>query len=303
MEKATYQTQIGWSQDLEKYKETELARLSQDPFIYPKLKKLGFTRGEVKEYLDIFLDYEEDLHYCETCPGIEKCQKKTPCFQIRPTKVGNQIERKLQFCPKMEERKKKQDRFLVMDFSPAWLDKDFMAQEDIDVSKSRIEIVKTLRGILKNQSQSWVYVSGKPRMGKSYLIATFLLEYLKENPTKKAAFLDMPLRLKELNDMSFQDKKIFQETLESYMNIDVLVLDDFGNGYMNEYIRDTVLFPLLNARLKENKLTLITSRFSLKQIQVMFGKTLAEKIKAEQLVNMILSLAKKEIVLEGISVY
>ncbi len=304
MERAKLKTRIILSNDLEQYKDEKLKELYQDPYFLEFLKQYDLPKEMVRDSLGIFLDYVDDQHYCEKCPGIEKCAKKVPCMVAIPVIEETGIERKMQMCPKMFARRNIEKKLLVYDFPQEWLANDIFSQSDVDYVKNRLDILKSLTSLVEETSKEWIYLYGGPRLGKSYLVASFLVTYLKKHPTKRGAFLDSSMRIKELSDLSFIDKNQFQQVLNSYIDIDVLVLDDFGSGYMSDYIRDSIVYPIINQRLKEKKLTIFISRIPLKKLETyLSGKSASGRIQAGQIVDIIRAMIKKEIPLEGISVY
>lgn len=304
MERAKLKTRIILSNDLEQYKDEKLKELYQDPYFLEFLKQYDLPKEMVRDSLGIFLDYVDDQHYCEKCPGIEKCAKKVPCMVAIPVIEETGIERKMQMCPKMFARRNIEKKLLVYDFPQEWLANDIFSQSDVDYVKNRLDILKSLTSLVEETSKEWIYLYGGPRLGKSYLVASFLVTYLKKHPTKRGAFLDSSMRIKELSDLSFIDKNQFQQVLNSYIDVDVLVLDDFGSGYMSDYIRDSIVYPIINQRLKEKKLTIFISRIPLKKLETyLSGKSASGRIQAGQIVDIIRAMIKKEIPLEGISVY
>ena len=304
MERAKLKTRIILSDDLEQYKDEKLKELYQDPYFLEFLKQCDLPKEMVRDSLGIFLDYVDDQHYCEKCPGIEKCSKKVPCMVAIPVIEETGIERKMQMCPKMLARRNIEKKLLVYDFPQEWLANDIFSQSNVDYVKNRLDILKSLTSLVEETSKEWIYLYGGPRLGKSYLVASFLVTYLKKHPTKRGAFLDSSMRIKELSDLSFTDKNQFQQVLNSYIDVDVLVLDDFGSGYMSDFIRDTVVYPILNQRLKDKKLTIFVSKIPLKKLETyLSGKSASGKIQAGQIVDIIRAMIKKEIPLEGISVY
>lgn len=303
MERAKLKTRIILSDDLEQYKDEKLKELYQDPYFLEFLKQYDLPKEMVRDSLGIFLDYVDDQHYCEKCPGIEKCAKKVPCMIAIPVIEETGIERKMQMCPKMLARRSIEKKFLLYDFDTKWLDDDFFTTVDAKF-ETRKKIITQLSNLINDKSDQSIYLFGKPRVGKSYLVATFLITYLKKHPTKKGAFLDAPIRFKELLDLSFADKNQFQQVLNSYIDVDVLVLDDFGSGYMSDYIRDSIVYPIINQRLKEGKTTIFISKLSLKNLETFLSlKSIGGKIQAGQIIDIILAMVKEEIPLEGISVY
>ena len=73
---------------------------------------------------------------------------------------------------------------------------------------------------------------------------------------------------------------------------------------MSDYIRDSIVYPIINQRLKEKKLTIFISRIPLKKLETyLSGKSASGRIQAGQIADIIRAMIKKEIPLKGISVY
>ena len=115
----------------------------------------------------------------------------------------------------------------------------------------------------------------------------------------KVAYLDTPNRIRELNDLYFINKDAFQEELNNLINVDVLILDDFGNEYKNEIVRDNIVFPLLNERLRKHLLTCFVSSYSLNDIIKMYSLKDNKSPKATQL-GEVIQLLSNEIKIESI---
>ena len=86
-----------------------------------------------------------------------------------------------------------------------------------------------------------------------------------------------------------KDKNIdsFNDLLTEIKEVDLLVIDDFGNEHKNEIIRDMIVFPLLNERMKNNKLTCFTSPYSLSDLVSMYSLKEIRSPKANQLKEII----------------
>jgi DNA replication protein DnaC len=83
----------------------------------------------------------------------------------------------------------------------------------------------------------------------------------------------------------------------------VLVIDDFGNGFYNDYIRDGILFPIISNRAKKRLFTIFTSSYSYDDIITILGTTKAGAIKMKQIVETIKNKAGIEINLGDFSIY
>ena len=84
----------------------------------------------------------------------------------------------------------------------------------------------------------------------------------------------------------------------------VVVFDDFGSEYKNELIRDNIIIPILKNRAKQNKITIFTSDFSLKEIQQLYSFSRSgNDIMANQLRAILDSKIEKTIPINKVSLY
>ena len=97
--------------------------------------------------------------------------------------------------------------------------------------------------------------------------------------------------------------KLSDKKLELYSNIPILVLDDFGNEFKNDFVRDAILFPILSTRASKRLLTIFTSDFTISDIEALYSNTKAGAIRAKQIAKLIQSMCDEEISLGDISIY
>ena len=117
-------------------------------------------------------------------------------------------------------------------------------------------------------------------------------------------YLNSTLRLRELNDLGYGKKKEeFDRKLELYSNVPILVLDDFGNEFKTDFVRDAILFPILSTRAGKRLLTIFTSDFTISDVETLYSNTKAGAIRAKQIARLIQSMCKEEINLGDISIY
>ena len=160
-------------------------------------------------------------------------------------------------------------------------------------------VVKSLLKALEGD-KAWIYLAGQPKVGKSFLVTAFINEALSKK-LGSVAFINTTKRIREINDLNFTNKAEFDRRLAELQMVDILVLDGFGDEYINDFIRDTIILPLLNARDDHNLLTIFTSGNTLNQIGVLYsGKTKAGEIRAQQLTRLIKGKINQEFYLTGL---
>ncbi len=286
------------SEEVKSLLSASLSELKNDPLVYPVIsQQLKLTRSEAETYIGALLDFQEDVHYCASCPGLENCTKPHPHFSLRLDREGGVITRHYDPCEKMLSLASFQSRYIRCSFPAAWRDDSL---KSIERSKSaRNALLLAMSNSLKGSGQ-WLWLNGKAGSGKSFMLACYA-NYL---TTKKGpgAFCDTGLLLSELKEKSIKDHEGFESLMNSLSTCSVLVFDDFGNEYKTEYVYTSVLYPLLSARDKADLPTCFASDFSFKQIVSMYQSKIGEE-RAAQLLELLKRRCVKEYDVTGIAVH
>lgn len=168
-----------------------------------------------------------------------------------------------------EETKRREaiDRnYIYKDFPKEWSDLTSKAIKGERFKKLRSAISKTFT---KNCTKPWVFVQGDSGSGKSYYIVGVLNLLAADGDT--VCFLNGPKRFNKLKTLAIKDPQEFDETMERLANCSTLVIDDFGNEFKSDYVRDQIVIPLLSERSRKKMRTYFTSQFDLKQITLLYS--------------------------------
>lgn len=286
--------------DMKTYINKLVNELRDDLEVYEKLRSLNLTMGEVKENIGKLTDFKDDYNYCKACPGIEKCAKRTPHISMYVVKEGNFIATKYEPCKKIMDQIKLDARYLIADFPNEWKSSNFST---IDLSSNRRPVIKKIIKDYTEDKNDWVFIKGNHKVGKSFLLVAGANEFISKT-NQQAAVMNARTRFKELADLSISNPTEFTRNLVALSNVPLLVIDDFGDEYKSEYIRDQILMPILLEREHQNKLTFFSSNYSIKEIQQLYsvGKTGGD-IRARQLANLLEEMCGEEFDLTGASIY
>lgn len=264
------------------------------------IAKLGIPEEKVEENITKIYDFVCDINYCSNCPGYFKCQKNNPHLVHNITYKYGYVDRTLSPCKKALNRIAFENQFIIHDFQDRWLDEDLM--KSVDKTTTKTKAMMNFNEYLSLGKNKWIYLYGVGNTGRSYLAAALCMEAAKK-ARGPICYLDTPRRLGELNDLYFKDKDRFNARLEAYSTCNLLVLDDFGNEFKNDLIRDAILFPILNSRNNKKLMTIITSDFKIDEIVELYSTSKAGAIRAEQLGKIIKGNCEKEISIGEMSVY
>ena len=263
------------------------------------VKKLGIEEELIEKHIDIFYDFAKDLNYCDKCPGLDNCAKEDPLLCTKVTYNDGIVERQLTPCKKLLEKMHLKNQFVVMDFDEKWLGNQI---SKLNKNSGRVEALKKYTSYIKEGDTGWIYLNGEQNTGRSFVAAVFTVDAAKKNHGP-VAFLNCSLRFKQLSDLNYRNPELFQKTLNLYASVPILVLDDFGNEYKNDFVRDGILFEILSKRASDKLFTIFTSDFNIEEIVSLYSTNKSAAIRAKQIGKIIKNNAEKEISLGDISIY
>lgn len=265
------------------------------------LSSLNVPETAIDESIDKVFDMVRDINYCEHCPGLENCAKENQHVFTSLTYQHGYLERKLSPCEKMLERIDMLSQFIYHDYDEEWLNYDI---KSMDKFTNRTTILGKYVNYIQDTSDEWIFINGAPNSGRSF-IAAMMANDLAKKKHGPIAFINAPQRIKFLYDLSFNNKNRFNQIINNLSECLVLIIDDFGNEYKNDFIRDGIILPILSKRSGKKYLTIFTSDYTINDISNMYqiNASTNSKMAAKRLKDILLKECKKEITLSEISLY
>ena len=286
--------------DMKKLIEQLCDNLRSDKDVYESLKPLGLTNKEVRDNIGKLADYQEDFNICKNCPGFDSCPKKTPHISMYVYKDGSYLTTRSEPCKKLIDEMELDAKYIAKDFPQEWKKS---VLKNLDLSENRRPLIKEFVNIIKGKSHRWLFVKGNHKVGKSFVLVTFANEFIAQG-LGQVAVINASKQFKALADIAYEDKETFKKTIDNLCNVPLLVIDDFGQEYKNDLIRDQIVLPILNERSHNDKLTLFSSEFTIDEIQQLYsnGRN-GGAIRGKQLGNLLNDMCIKEYDLTGASIY
>lgn len=261
-------------------------------------RSLGITDEIAKENIEKIIDFVNDVNYCKNCPGVKNCKKANPLLVSKVTFNKGVVGTQISPCSKMLSAMEVEKNFYIRDFPDEYLDKKI---ESIDNNLNKMKVIKKYKNYVTGVSDSWIYITGANNTGRTYLASVLAINYA----TKKGevAFIKPSIRFKEINDLQYKDKDLANSILEKYCTVSLLVVDDFGSEYVNDYIRDGILLQILQRRSAKKLLTIFTSDYSIDEVVSVYAPNKNASIRAKQISNILKTECNEEINLGSIQVY
>ena len=286
--------------DMKKYIEELLEKLKADKDVYESLKPLGLTNKEVRDNIGKLAGYQEDFNICKNCPGFDKCVKKERHISTYVYKDGNYITTRSEPCKELLKEMEIDAKYVSKDFPSEWRSS---VLKNLDLSENRRPLIKEFVNIAKGKSNKWLFVKGNHKVGKSFVLVTFANEFVALG-LGRVAVINASKKFKSIADMAYSDKEGFKAAIELLENVPLLVIDDFGQEYKNELIRDQIVLPILNERSHAERPTFFSSEFTINEIKELYsiGRN-GGAIRGKQLGNLLTEMCEKEYDLTGASIY
>jgi len=280
-----------FSETFEDAIEEQYRLIIADAKVAAEIVRLKASESEVKENIAAFTAFYEDQAYCSKCPGLGECAKGQRHYQVRLYRNGKFIERTFEPCPLLAARMERDRRYFVSDFPEEWKESRLV---DLDDRQARAALIAEAVKLIRKQSTRWLYITGSHRTGKSFVMVTIVNELL-EAGYGQAAIIAASTYFKAMLDAAITDKPRFKLLFDRLSTIDVLAVDELGNEFKTDYLRDQIVYPLLLQRAQNKKITLFTSDFRINEIGTLYGNTDAGKIRSRQLVRLLNDYCQKEL--------
>ena len=142
---------------------------------------------------------------------------------------------------------------------------EYRINKDLLKTANRTELMKAFKSLLSNNFQKkGIWISGEFGLGKTFSAICVLNKYAELD--SKVGFYLFPDLVSKINgtiSSSFDNKEKLYDILEVIKNVDLVLFDDIGSEKASSWFRDNFLFPLLNHRFDNDKITIFTSNLSI----------------------------------------
>ena len=265
-------------------------------------KEIGMSQEDMENNVVKIYDFVRDINYCRNCPGLKKCTKDNAYLNSKVTFANGIVETQLIPCRALLKRVSFERQFLVQDFPDDWLD---VTMADIDKTKERKTAIDMYLKYVKDVESNWIYLTGGIGSGKSYFAAAMAIDLAKRGLKGKVpiCFINSAKRILELSDLNKKNNDEFKKRLEQYSTVPVLVIDDFGHEFKNDFTRDAIVHEIISSRCNKKLFTIFTSNFTLDDIEVLYATSNAGAIMSKQMVKTIKAMCSKEVDLGDLPLY
>ena len=198
------------------------------------------------------------------------------------------------------EWQKKEDKnnafrrnYLISDLPEEAYDYDIDKINLMNESDNYRQVHAIVRKWLTELPDKGLYLVGGLGVGKSYLAACMTNYLAKRN--HKVSFVNVPGFMSSArNSISLNDRSNFiNDSVYRLKRSDFLVLDDIGAENVTNWVRDDILFPVLEYRMVNRKSTIFTSNSNLADLRerLAYSNGVRDYMKADRIIERIRTLS------------
>ncbi len=272
-------------EELKLYKKELYNSIINDVNFYKLVLLSNFKNEDIMSNLSLFEEWRNNFNKVEKINSYQDCVKYNTFERLILVKENKFIEREYEVLPYVLDNIVYNSRFIVKDFGDEF---NTISIKEVDSKTEKNKVKQQLKS-----KKTMLYFLGANRTGKTYLSIAIVNNFIK-NSEGKVAYLNTTKRFQELIDLLFSknigDKNEFNNLLDEYSNCSLLVLDGLGNERKSEYVRDSILMPILKNRNSKRLVTIINSNYNLEELAILYSFNKSDgKIIANSLKNIISS--------------
>lgn len=231
----------------------ELDLIKTDKYFYELFKDNNLSDTYLEQHVNKLLRVYRSRSMCNGCKGLYMCRQCSNGQRLDVRYDGVLID-EIEYCGYALTRLKKENlinAYVYCDVPKGLIDVDL---NSINYTDDQRELYVKLYQILEKEKDKGLYIYGMNGTGKTYLCIALANSLVKKR--EKVAFVKVSNFINEMKSYVGSYSELIDININKLKKCTYLFLDDIGCETVSEFVRDDILFTILDYRL-ENKLTTI----------------------------------------------
>lgn len=251
------------------------------------IKENDISDEFIEDNFSLFKRVIDSLKLCKDCRGLVHCGQNTRGQRSVLNYLGTAVE-EIELCPyAMVDVNKDSiaEKYVYCDVPEALLD---ITLENINYTEDQKQLYALLLGILHKKKNKGLYIVGDLGVGKTYLCCALANSLVKKN--EKVAFVKVSNFFNDMKASLISNSELVDKTMNRLKKVDYLFLDDIGAESVSQFVRDDILFSILDYRLDHKLITIFTSNIDIQALYKHYQYDRNEKsnmMKAQRLLERI----------------
>lgn len=231
----------------------ELEIIKNDPYMIEIIRKYNLPDSFLEQHTAKILRVLKSRNMCANCNGLFACSQKSAGERLALTFDDVLID-EIEYCDLAINKLKKESllkAYLYCDIPENIIDVDL---NNVNYTADQEQLYLKLAAIYAKKTNKGLYIVGDLGVGKTYLCAALANSLVKNG--EKVAFVKVSNFFNEMKSYITARSEMIDVNINILQKATYLFLDDIGSEAVSEFVRDDILFRVLDYRL-ENKLTTI----------------------------------------------
>ena len=227
------------------------------------IDKHNLSDDYINENINEFLRCLDSLERCNNCAGLHQCRQSTPGQRLTLDYQGVLVE-EIEYCRYAKDKHNKDRLANSYDYcnvASTLLDIDL---DNIEYTKQQEELYALLLGILHKKKNKGLYIVGDLGVGKTYLCTALANSLVKKG--EKVAYVKVSTFFNEMKSYVTSNSIIVDKMINKLKRVDYLFFDDIGSETVSQFVRDDILFNILDYRLDNKMVTIFNSNLNLEEL-------------------------------------
>ena len=227
------------------------------------LSKISTDETFIGEHYSTFKRVYDSRKACMNCPGLNACTQLSKGQRLALSYDGILIE-EVEYCDyalKVRRRQSLLDKYMYCDISEDLADIDLGS---ISYTEDQKQLYLLMAALLHEKRDKGLYIYGDFGAGKTYLSIALANSLVRQG--KKVAFVKVSNFFNEMKSYFGTASEMIDKNISILKNAEYLFLDDIGSEAVSEFVRDDILFRILDDRMEKKKITIFTSNLSKEEL-------------------------------------
>ena len=247
------------------------------------VEELKLSNKEIIDHYELINNYIKINKRCENCKSMSNCDHSTKGHRYGLKRdLDNQLTDYFTICNLYKEYYIKKKNLLYTTFNEEDLLDESQKNFIIDnVNILGMDFVKKIINIQKGIKVSGAYLQISNSKIRLKLVKSLSYALLSNHNVSVVKFSDL------LKVIKSEFKITGNNTYQTVIDSDILVIDGLGNEAITTWSRDEILLSILDNRLQSDKITILCSEFSLEDLKKLYKINYNDEVKVNQIIDKI----------------
>lgn len=234
----------------------ELDIIKSDEYLNDFITRYGLSDAYVQDHMSIFKAVLESRALCKDCKGLYCCRQLSKGERVDLTYDGV-LYSEIEYCDHALSKLEKERHIASFVYNDIPDNLQELYLEDLNYADDQRELYALMLGILHKQSDKGLYIYGDLGVGKTYMSIALANSLVDKG--NKVAFVKVSSFFNEMRSYINSDPSMIDRIIVKLQRSDYLFLDDIGSEAVSDFVRDDILFRILDYRMENGLITMFTS--------------------------------------------